>query len=103
MEQDFLIYDTQEAKSFEGIFDIATPQECADLFDKNVLIETKLFEELERILTIQNEYSQKTPHNKEQKAYLQGLISALEIITNYNYTFNKESNKINKIFYPKEK
>ena len=43
MEQDFLIYDTQEAKSFEGIFDIATPQEVADTFNKTVLAENKIY------------------------------------------------------------
>lgn len=62
-------------------------------------IDIKLFEELERSLTVQNGHAQRQPQNKQQKAYLEGIITALEILTNYTYTFNRQTNKINKISY----
>jgi hypothetical protein len=64
-----------------------------------VEIDIKLFEELERCLTAQNEHAQKQPQNKQQKAYLEGIIASLEILTGYTYSFNKQTNKINKIAY----
>jgi hypothetical protein len=63
---------------------------------KNKQIKTN-FEELERILTIQNEYAQKQPKNKEQEACIIGMITALHSITDYKYTFNRQENKITKI------
>ena len=51
-------------------------------------------EELERILKIQNEHTQKEPKNKEQKAYLQGIKTGLEILTDYKYSFSILLNKI---------
>ncbi len=62
-----------------------------------VTIDIKLFEELERVLTTQNEYSKINPEDKVQSAYVEGIISALEALSCYTYTFDKQTNKIIKI------
>ena len=58
---------------------------------------SKTFNELERCLIANNTYAKAQPKDKEQEAYFQGLKTALEIITGYNYTFNRQNNKIAKI------
>lgn len=67
-----------------------------DLVIKNITLlkerhkKAQQIEQLEQFIQLQNGYTQQ---DKEQKAYIQGAISALEVITNYQYTFDKDKNK----------
>lgn len=59
--------------------------------------ENTIIKELEEYLQLRNGYHKARPQDKEEKAFLEGVISALHIITRYAYTFDKQQNKIIKI------
>ena len=59
-------------------------------------IDSNILKEFEHVLIIQNEHAQRVK-NKEQNAYLNGIITGLNIATDFKYTFDKQKNKIEKL------